>query len=114
VRQVAVADRIVLSKVDLAEPGVLLARLRRINPGAEVVAASHGVVAPDVVLRAGLFDLAGKSPDVRGWLNAEAVAAEAHHHHDVNRHDARIGAFCLTFGEPVSWPAVSGALADLV
>ena len=42
VRQVAVADRIVLSKTDLADSPELRARLRRLNPGAPLLTAPHG------------------------------------------------------------------------
>jgi len=39
------------------------------------------------------------SADVLRWLNAEAYADEPHHEvthrHDVNRHSADIGSFCL-------------------
>ena len=42
VRQVAVADRIVLSKTDLVDPPELRDRLRRLNPGAPLLNATHG------------------------------------------------------------------------
>jgi G3E family GTPase len=114
VRQVALADRIVLSKVDLADPDPLRARLRLINPGATVIAAEQGVVEPDCVLRAGLFDPAGKIPDVQRWLDAEADAPDrAHDHHDPNRHDAAISTFCLTFAEPLQWQQVARSLQRL-
>jgi G3E family GTPase len=78
------------------------------------------VAKADLLVGTGLFDMAGKIADVRGWLQAEAVeaaerrshdAAHAHgpdhghhagHHHDVNRHDASIRAFTLTSDEPVA------------
>ena len=34
--------------------------------------------------------------------------------HDVNRHDDRIRAFCLTFDKPFAWATVAGALDALV
>ena len=38
------------------------------------------------------------------WLAEEAYAGAEHHHaHDVNRHDDRISAFCLTLDAPVEW-----------
>ena len=64
----------------------------------------------------GLYDPSRKTMDVRKWLNAEAldipdVHAHAHDHHlahhhdhvhvDVNRHDARIRAFCLRHDGPM-------------
>ena len=96
-RQVAVADRIVLTKQDLAgDTAPLRARLARLNPAA-------AVEAPDVPaepLLGGLFGLDGKVADVRAWLGAVQDAAEGHGH-DVNRHDAAIRAFSLTSDVPV-------------
>jgi G3E family GTPase len=116
VRQVAVADRIVISKADLADPAQLQARLRVLNPGAAIAEVSHGVVDPAFVLHAGLFNPGGKIPDVAGWLNTQAYEAAAGHHHghDPNRHDARIGSFCLTFDQPLDWPAFAMWLEMLV
>ena len=116
VRQVAVADRIVLSKTDIADPPALRDRLRHLNPGAPLVAALHGEVDAASLLHAGLFDPDRKIPDVRGWLDAEAYADtdHGHHHHDRNRHDARIAAFCLTFDRPLHWQGVATWLDMLV
>jgi G3E family GTPase len=115
VRQVAVADRIVLSKTDLADAGELRARLRRLNPGAPIMVAEHGAVDAAALLGAGLFDADKKIPDVRAWLDAEAYEEhEHHHHHDVNRHDERIAAFCLTFDQPLHWQGVATWLDMLV
>jgi len=88
VRQVAVADRLVLSKTDLANPAPLRARLARLNPGAPIIEARNGVIDPSVILHAGLFDPARKIPDVKSWLDAEAfqAAEQGHHHHDHGRH----------------------------
>jgi len=116
VRQVAVADRIVMSKTDLADPPALRERLHRLNPGAPLLAAVRGEIDPEALLHAGLFDPASKLADVRSWLDAEAYAdADAHHHHhDPNRHDARIAAFCLTFDQPLHWQGVATWLDMLV
>ncbi|HYI04049.1 MAG TPA: GTP-binding protein, partial [Reyranella sp.] len=41
--------------------------------------------------------------------------AQAHgHRHDVNRHSADIGSFCLSFDEPLEWEHVSAWLDALV
>ncbi len=134
VKQVAVADRLVLSKVDLAAPeavAALRARLARLNPAAPLIVAEHGEVDPARLFHAGLFDPARKIPDVAGWLNAEAYREHHHDHdhhdhahhrhepqgqdpHDVNRHDARIRAFCLTFDAPLHWQAVATWLEMLI
>ena len=122
VKQAAVADRLVLTKTDMADVTaieVLRARLHRLNPGAPIILANMGKIDPSVILDAGLFNSRDKIPDVRKWLADEAfVAAQSdqthHHHHDVNRHDDRINAFVFIREEPVSWPALAFALELLV
>lgn len=114
VRQVAVADRIIISKADLTDPAPLRDRLRTLNPGAPVVEAAFGKVDPAVILHAGLFDSSVKIPDVAGWLNAAAFETAHHHNHDPNRHDARIAAFCLTLEDPLDWQGLAMWLEMLV
>lgn len=120
VRQVAVADRIIVSKSDLTDTAPLLGLLRALNPGAPVAEVAFGRIDPGFVLNAGLFDPASKTPDVAGWLNAAAFDAaenqadDHHHHHDPNRHDARITAFCVTLQEPLDWLGLSMWLEMLV
>lgn len=116
VKQVAVADAVILTKTDIAPPApALVARIRALNPGAELVEA--GLAAgPDAALTAGggLYDPATKAADVARWLNAEAYAGHHHHHHDVSRHSARIGSFCLAFDAPLEWEHVAHWLDALV
>jgi G3E family GTPase len=50
VKQAAIADTLVVTKGDLADPGPLVRRLRRLNPAAEIVKASFGDVEPDRLL----------------------------------------------------------------
>jgi G3E family GTPase len=116
VKQAAVADRLVLTKTDLAGPEqrvALEARLRALNPAAPLLRVAHGVVAAEQLFNAGLYNPAEKSPDVARWLKEEAYAQQEadHHHHqhdhdhppDVNRHDDHIRAFCLTHDRPIAW-----------
>jgi G3E family GTPase len=102
VKQVAVADRLVLTKSDLLATteqqhgrDALTARLRALNPAAPILDAAAGEATPERLLACGLFDPSRKIPDVKRWLAAEAYAEndDHHHHHDVNRHDERIRAF---------------------
>jgi G3E family GTPase len=116
VKQAAVADRLVLTKTDLldtparrADKDALVARLRALNPAAQILDATKGEASPANILDCGLDDPARKSTDVSRWLaeeayadaaaSADAKARDHHHdhdhHHDVNRHDARIQAFAL-------------------
>ena len=112
VKQVAVADRIVLTKTDLADPAALRDRLAALNPGAPVLVADHGRIDAAALLQAG-FDPASKTADVRGWLNVDAYGGH-HHAHDVNRHDASIRAFCMTFDRPLHWQGVGTWLEMLI
>ena len=83
-KQVAVADRIVLTKLDMAAAGsTLLTRLKSLNSGAPVLTADHGRIAARDLFATGLYDPATKSIDVHGWL-----ADDAHDHS--HSHDADI------------------------
>lgn len=122
VKQAAVADRLVLTKTDLAaapDIAALEGRLRALNPGAPLHRAVLGEVGPDILLAAGPYDPAAKAPEVAAWLDAEAWARpqphhHGHHHHDINRHDARIQSFCLTFDDPLPLEGLATWLEMLV
>jgi G3E family GTPase len=110
VKQVAVADRIVLTKTDLVDAperergrDELLKRLRALNPAAAILDAAKNEASPERLLNCGLFDPDRKIPDVKRWLAAEAYAGHGHHDHDhdVNRHDARIRAFTFAAEAPI-------------
>ncbi|HYD06664.1 MAG TPA: GTP-binding protein [Reyranella sp.] len=113
VKQAAVADRLLISKTDIAELAAsagLRARLGELNPGAQLYEIVQGDIDPGLLFDAGPFDPAGKGDRVVQWLNAEAhdhrhghEHEHEHHHHDRSRHDAHIGSFCLTFDEPLDW-----------
>jgi G3E family GTPase len=87
VNQAAVADRLVLTKTDLADPALVSPELRRLNPAAPIVEAVFGDVSPSV-----LFD--GREHDPRDLVYEDSPA----HAHDVR-------ALCLTFDEPLDWTA---------
>ena len=100
VKQAAMADRIVLTKTDLADAAQreqIVKRLRALNPAAPILDAAKGEATAERLLSCGLYDPGRKISDVKKWLAAEAYADDhRHHHHDVNRHDEHIGSFVLT------------------
>ena len=103
VKQAALADRIVLTKTDLADEkqrARIVARLRALNPAAAILDAVKGEATAKRLLNCGLYDPERKIPDVKKWLATEAYAdVHTHHHehhHDPNRHDEHISAFVLT------------------
>jgi len=135
VKQVAVADRLLLSKTDLVDQPSLVRlsdRLKGLNPAAPRAAAAHGVVDPAMLFDAGLYDSGTKSCDVARWLRSDAYPnahldnqGHPHPHHthgentavadavDVNRHDARIRAVCMTADQPLEPAAFQGWLQRL-
>jgi G3E family GTPase len=127
-KQAAVADLLVLTKTDLAEPaalGRLERRLARVNPGAPRVAAVAGALDPSVLLGLGLYDPRSRSADVRRWLRDEALRPapgglsgadlpEADPDPaDVSRHGESIRSFVLTFDEPLDWDGLLEAFGML-
>jgi G3E family GTPase len=123
VKQAAVADRLLLTKSDLANaPKVdaLQERLRKLNPAAPIHLIRDGQIDAGELLNAGLYNPDTKSLDVRRWLKAEAYSEHHHDHghghdhhdehghhdqnpHDVNRHDSRISSFALDWDQPLDW-----------
>ncbi len=84
VKQAAVADRVLVTKSDLADASTVEAvrhRLRALNPAAPILTVVQGRVAPASILDAGLFKADGKHPDVSAWLREEAVRAAHGHEH---------------------------------
>lgn len=129
VKQVAVADRIVLTKVDLLEGRAgedmlfaIIGRLRKLNPAARLLTTHRNEANAERLFTMGLFDPKTKTADVQGWLAAEAYATgekrgrrsrEAHshdhghdahhgHQHDASRHDDHIRSFSFTESNAIS------------
>lgn len=118
VKQVALADRLLVTKSDLvSDTAVLETRLGRLNPGARIERVMHGEIDPAGLFGAGLVDPEKKAVDVGRWLSEQAFAApcEAHEHdgHAHHSHDTEITSFLLAFDEPLDWMAVSRWLAHL-
>jgi len=110
VKQAAVADRIVLTKTDLAsDAAALRARLHKLNPAARILDAAAGEATVEALTGLGLYDPAKKIPDVARWLADEAVIAaegEAGHDHDhdharAHRHDSKVHMFSVVTETPI-------------
>ena len=97
-KQVAVADRIVLSKLDLTGEveASLHDRLRCLNPGAPISRAVYGRIESD-----NLFGVALHDPKARmSWL----AEAPEHNH---SAHDAEIKSFTVVRVEPIQAVALT-------
>jgi len=81
-----VADRLILTKTDLAGPvqPALVRRLGALNATAPVVTAQRGEVDPQSLFGGRLYDPLAKSLDVQAWLGAEAHAHAHDHHHGID------------------------------
>lgn len=135
VKQVAMADRIVLTKTDIeAAPAALRQRLAALNPRAEAIAASEPGALSASILSSGLYDPATKTADVRRWLGEDAGHEHHdhhhhehdghHHHHDHadgdhggeghHRHDSRVRALSLSHAGPLPYSAIETFLDILL
>ena len=127
VRQVALADHILITKLDLvapakardAEEAALVARLRRLNPAAKITRIDAPAFDVGEVLRADALKPGDPKADARAWLNAAAYMeqdAHAHDHHDHDHgdddhdhhhlHDRDIASFCFVREQPIAREAL--------
>ena len=130
VKQVAVADRVLVSKTAMADAATLEAVKREIaalNPRAPISDVdAPGLAGPDLLAN-GLYDPGSKSADVRRWLHEEAHGHHHHDHdhgdhhhdhehrhaHDVTRHDATIRSFSIVHDRPID-PMALEMFVDLL
>lgn len=121
VKQVAVADRIVLTKTDLSDDlAGILERVRGLNPSAPIIDTNKHGAGYASLFECGLYNAETKSADVRRWLGEEQRHDHDHHHHhhhghghhghdhhDHNpRHDDRIRTFSLVHDRPVPFSSI--------
>ena len=120
IKQAALADRLLLTKTDLALPETiedLQRQLVVLNPGAAHNVVTNGEIAPEALFGAALFDPSRKTVDARRWINEDAYESQRHDHGDHEHHDHHhhhdIHAFCLSSDQPLSWEAFSAWLGRL-
>jgi len=128
-KQVAVADRLILTKKTLADEAAVSAitqRLRSLNPRAPITDGDADDAGSAAMLINGLYDASTKIADVDRWLKDEMAAAGDHHHHDhhhdhhshshghghhhhhdVNRHGASIRSYSILHDEPIDPMAIN-------
>lgn len=112
VKQVAVADRIVLTKLDLAEGAnsgrPLRSRLEALNSGADTVDALDRNFSPEWLFETGLHNPQTQSADVDRWLKLKTPEAGTRHHHHAggSHHDDRIRSFSLVHDRPIALTAL--------
>ena len=113
-QQVAVADRLILTKTDLVSPATadaIEARLSELNPGVSILRRTRGEVAPVDVLGVGLIDDETGEMNTRRWLHQ--ATHSTHAHHEAHRHSENIKAHCFRIRHAVSWAGLA-AWCDLM
>lgn len=127
VRQVAMADRLLITKCDLADAtcrAALERRLDALNPGATRIEVHQGRISPNALFGCGIYSTAGKSTNVTAWLGEEQIRASqslatgsrtpivrrrrgglATHAtgHNHNHHTDSVRSFVIDFAAPVPW-----------
>jgi G3E family GTPase len=96
-KQVILADRLVVTKTDIAGEGAadaLSSQLRALNPGAEILEAINGELDPS--------RLTEPASDQRNTFVAEAA------------HSDGIGSFVITQDQPIPWPPFAKAMDTLM
>jgi G3E family GTPase len=93
-RQAILADRIVVTKTDVANGDDLIARLRALNPRAEIDVAINGALDPS--------RLTEPVATARNVFVAEA------------EHSDGIASFVLTFDQPLRWPVFARTMETLI
>ena len=120
-RQAAAADRIVITKADLADPAEidgLEARLAQLNPTARRARSaapqfatgsatseptrSNALPSADLLIGQDAFAADSRAAEIAGWAAAGGEHEHYVHAEDASRHD-RIRAFTIAFGGDVDW-----------
>lgn len=132
-KQVAVADRIVVSKTSLTDASLrdeLTARIRALNPRVPLIDGDSAEAGRAALFACGLYDPSSKIADVGRWLQDEAHhhhhhhhddhgghdhrhGHDHHHHHDVTRHGGDIRSFSIVHDRPIE-PMALDMFIDLL
>jgi G3E family GTPase len=108
VKQVAAADRLVITKTDLADPAQTAAvreMIGRLNPSAEVLDAADGEIDPDRLLAPQASDLTPGRAWLRPRTSEPGLRADPTYLRDLQRHTASVASLSLVLDEPLDWTA---------
>jgi G3E family GTPase len=103
-KQLAIADRIILTKSDIAAPRaveLLKTRLKSLNPWASLIVANYGDVSV-----AWLFQPSSQRACSAAQDSGRDLHHAGHDHHGIK-------SFCLWFDPPLQWDAVQKAIEEL-
>jgi G3E family GTPase len=121
-KQAALADRLVLTKTDIAPARTvadLRERLQAMNPYARVCEAVDGAIDPDLLRDIAPGSVGALTRDPDRWLAASpdllaaGTIAKRLSPAPATAHDTRIESFCLEFDTPLQWNVLSETLQVL-
>jgi G3E family GTPase len=121
-KQAAVADRLVITKTDIAPAGAperLRERLQAMNPFASITTAVNGELDPAALADIAPRSLKARAAELDRWLYAagpdarEASPVRERFAAPRSAHDAAIHSFCLWFDEPFTWEGMNATLQAL-
>ncbi|MDB5888370.1 MAG: cobalamin synthesis protein [Rhodocyclales bacterium] len=123
VKQVAMADRIVLTKCDLADSLQIAEareRVAALNPTAQLWRSEPGKMPVGLLEGMSLYDPVTKTADAVRWLGEEAIREQAQLQASGSvfgvapaLHDESINTYLLRFSEPIAWGDFSRAMDTL-
>jgi G3E family GTPase len=109
VKQAVLADRLLITKTDLAPGAPLRERLHALNPRADIAEVVQGEIDPGFLTGIGLASARADAAQVTRWLGAgsgEGVYLGT----AAPRHDRSITTFTLRFDRPFAWQTFSAAM----
>ena len=114
VKQAAIADRLLVTKTDLADSAnveVLRARLQALNPHATAAEAVQGEIDPAFFVDIGLRSARAGGAQLDRWLGASGAGdGYLGDRLATALHDRAIRSFVLWFDRPFSWQTFSSAM----
>ncbi len=121
-KQAALADRLVITKTDIAPADAVLRlqqRLSAMNPYAVISTAIDGMLDPELLVNIAPASVRALCADPNRWLSVSDPAAVengeggAHVSAHASAHDAAIRSFCLWFDKPFTWDRLTASLQVL-
>ena len=119
-KQVALADRVLLTKTDLvtaAQVEAIRDRIGELNPQAPLAVVIDGAIDPAELRDIGLANTYGDPPSVYRWLGRSAFDAQVSSEPSLGarlatnaRHDSSIRTFVLTLDTPFTWQSFSSTM----
>ena len=115
-KQAAIADRLLLSKTDLAQPEQVRAlreRLVDINPQAMLIEVVQGEVDPALLIDVGLTTRNVSSDKLSRWIGPLAGPAGGSGLSPQAGHSSGIESFCIWFDRPFTWASFETCMTVL-